>query len=80
MKKYISCDTSNKGRDWLANSKEVDDLFAQMNPREKRIVNKLANSTDPAFYLGVVADMVEVLDIPISESFDTFVRQGLEKL
>lgn len=80
MKKVIKCsDISNKGRNWLA-SDEVANLMKGCTPREKRLIGKIANSSNIKEYLGAVIDTVDVLNADISNSFDTFLNEALEVL
>ena len=80
MKRMIvSSSLTNKGKTWLASS-EVDEFVKQMDSDEKKIVGKVANSTDPKLYLEAVADAVEILGVEVSSAFDSFLNGGLENL
>jgi len=80
MKKIIRCsDMRNKGRSWLI-SKEVDNLVKGCTAQEKRLIGKISISKNPAEYLGAVVDTIDVLGVGISDSFDKFLEEGLEKI
>ena len=79
MKRVIRCnDTLTAAQsNWLS-SDEVADLMKGMSTSEKRMVGKMRNSTDCSQNVRAVIDMVIVMGVDISESFDTFLDKASE--
>ena len=78
MKRMIKA-TTNEAAEFLQ-SEAVEELMKNMEEPEKKLIGKLANSTDPEVYLIALVDTVESLGVSISEAFDTFLTDYLEKI
>ena len=81
MKRIVRCskDLTVSQEEWLY-SDEVSNLMKGMNTSEKRMVGRMRNSTDCSQYVRAVIDMIVVMGVDISESFDTFLDKASEVL
>lgn len=79
MKRFIKSSTTatSEMMNWLR-SDEVGEMMKTMTSQERRLVGKIANSTDPVIYIGAIADSIDVLNPDISDSFDDFMSAAVE--
>jgi len=48
---------------------KANDLWSGFYENEKKLYGKVANSTDPVFYLECIVDTLDVSGVEISEAF-----------
>lgn len=79
MKRFIKSSTTatSEMMNWLR-SDEVGEMMKTMTGQERRIIGKIANSTDPTTYIGAIADLIGILNPGISDSFDNFMSMAVE--
>ena len=79
MKRIVRCsnELTVEANNWL-HSDEVANLMKGMNSSEKRMVGRMRNSTDCSQYTRAVIDMVVVMGLDITDSFDTFLYKASE--
>ena len=79
MKRLITASSNSSDITKWIMSEEIDELCDKMTFKEQRVVARMANSKDPAFFLDTVATTLEFLGGDVSDAFDTFIREGLDK-
>lgn len=79
MKRFMKCnsDLTAFQSDWL-HSDEVSTMMKGMSTSEKRMVGRMRNSTDCSQYVRAVIDMIVVMGVDISASFDKFLDKASE--
>lgn len=77
MKKYVAS-SSNSFRSWIV-SKEVDALMKDMDAREKRLVGKIMNSSDPNIYVAGLVDAMDIFQVDCTDAFDAFMQEFVER-
>lgn len=71
MKRYVKSATSSIEEE-LFYSEKAQSLIQGMNNSEKRIIARMKKSDDPASYMKALYDMVVILRLDVSESFDSW--------
>lgn len=81
MKRYVKSNSalSNEVREWMYTD-EFDKLTSNFSRRELRMWGKILNSSDPKSYIQSTADVIDTMEIPVSNSFDEFLNILLEKM
>lgn len=71
MKRYVKSTTSSIEEELFYNEK-AQALIQGMNNSEKRIIARMKKIDDPASYMKAIYDMVIILGLDVSKSFDSW--------
>lgn len=71
MKIYVKSTTSSIEEE-LFYGENAQSLIQGMNNSEKRIIARMKKSDDPASYMKALYDMVVILGLDVSDSFDSW--------
>ena len=70
---------SMAAQEWLRGP-EVDELMQGMKPRERQMIGKLANASDPESYFYGMVDTLGNFGAQYSDEFDTFLAKFAEMI
>lgn len=78
MKRYVKSST-NELMKWFR-SDAVDELMKGMSRSEKRIIGRLANAADIDNYFYGMVETLEMLEVHVSDAFETFIQEFAERM
>ena len=78
MKRYVKSST-NGLMNWFR-SDAVDELMKDMDPKEKRVIGRLANAADMDNYFHGMVETLEMLEVHVTPAFETFIQEFAERM
>lgn len=71
MKRVVKAENtlSSKVWDWFAGN-EAEELMKRCHPKEKRLIAKIRQSTDPEVYVVGIADAIDLFGVATTAEFD----------